>query len=879
MKRFIAAVLLISMMSVFRMPIFVYGANTENDNDLKLAISLLDSLNIISKKTAEENLSNKITKKDFAEMLYKLVNAENEIKANNVYFVDTYQNDKVNQLAEIGIISQKESRFYPERNLSFAAALEYSVNATGWGVKARAMGGNSREYLRVAKEIKLFEIINENSLSFNDAVTYETAIRILYGAADAKVCSVSAISNDAATVSANGSETLLSERHDVYKIEGKVEADQYTALYTHDMPAGDNELIINGQGIFYYGDDYENMIGRYVNAFYKDKNGTKTIIALVKEGEKDTVTISSKDIIKFDENILSYYDQNDKKRRLHIPNGAAIIYNNSCEIGTSQLDLINNLTNATVTVLKSEDSGKYDVIIVDEYVNAMVLNIDNDNGIIYTDRTDEFAEVKYGEFSVKKFLSATTSAPMSIGTLNKNSSVTIKAAKNKGLIILYINTLETFGMVDSVYTTDGKVVVTIDGKEYKVASDHNVGDQFIPGNYYKFYTNNVNEIVSIKESIGKEAMKVAYIYGYSTDKVIDDTVKVKLFTQDGEHSVYELADKITLDGEKIEATKVKGTFINGETGELNRGIIRYLLNQEGKIIEIDSPAASKTEREAQGTIYKAFPLATRTYAHTENMFKPNYPLSTTSTFIFIVPPEGQPLEEERFNVVMYKGRDKSFGWSGGYTVEGYKFSDLSSSLDVVVWPYNPDQYFGGGWNMMVDNLSQELYNGDVRNAISGLLFDGTYKKMYVDDECDISDIGTGDVIKFVTFAGSDIISNVGKVIDYDTDTKTAKPMWGDTISGSAVYTYGMFGNVATMDRKPNGVSETYMKITRGSDVKTLSFVESKFPMVIYDDGELRVNDYASMRSADMSEAGRSDSVFILGEYPYVTFMFVYAAQD
>lgn len=870
MKKFITAILLVTLISGMFVPAFATSDNATYNAEYALATQIFTQYGVLDKLPE----SGAVTRGEFASALYILLGYDG-ITANNVYYEDTIGLNEVNVLAQTGVFTNGGTRFSPSENITFSEAVSWLMNATGWGIKAQAKGGKFAQYAKLANQCDLFRIFDKNSFSENTELDTASVIKLFYDAANAKLFSADAISNGEASYSTKSNDTIFTLVFDACYIEGKVTADKYTAMYVNSQACDKGYIRINKKDLKYGGDDYDTLIGTNVKAFYNDDSDD--IIALVcDEDENQAIKLEAGDIISFANHNLKYSDENGKTKSIKMSADTALIYNNSAVAGNFD-GVLKNLKCAFVTVYRNADSGKYDVIVVDEYINAQIKDVEAAYEVVYTD-SKVMPKVEIGNYEYSKFLSADGGSKVFLAGIFPNDGVSIKASKNGSIIVMYFSKKTVSGVVEGVSKKNGVTTVTIDGKAYNIARDRDFASDVKIGNVYTFITNLFDELISIKIASGENNSMLGYIYGYSETNGLSSDVSVKVFTQEGVHGAYKLADKVTVDGSRMNASEAKSKLFD-DTGKFKRTLIRFSVNNDDEIALIDTPASTQEEREGEGTLWEVSPLASLKYNHREDVFKPNLIVAKNYTYVFIVPSDKTLTDENRFGVMLYGGYTYPFGWSGNYNVAGYKYDTLYKPLEAVIWEFNADSQYDGKRLMVIDKVEQKGDDNGVYTAVSGMA-EGIYTTVSTYDASLVSGIGEGDTVVYTTVPGNSNIATIAKVLDYDPDTKTVTQAWGSDFEGTVHNTKGNFGYVRKFQRNVNGAKESYMRIGNGENEIQFSFDESKAPLVIYDDGEFILNDYSTIKSSEHTGVDTDgDYIYVCGYYPYITYTIVYKSQE
>lgn len=881
MKKFITAILLVTMLSSLMVPSFASNIDTAVDEDVLIAAELFDKLGVLQNDMSNEKMTQMMTKGDFAVALCRLL-GYGGVETSNVYFEDSTYLNEVNLLVQSNIIPKSETKFNPSENITFSDAVTWLLNATGWGVKATARGGGFPNYVLEATQCGLFDMIDKSNYKANTELNTEDVIRLFYSAANIKLFAPDSFINGNPSYVASETDTILNTVFDVYTIEDRVNADRYTGIYASTSPCADGYIRVGKKDFKYKGEDYDTLIGKNVKVFYKDE--PNEIVAIFEDKDaNETIKISADQKPYYKNHKLTYYNEKGNDVSVSLTANTALIYNNVA-VASNHESVINSIKSGFVTLYKNAKSGKYDVIVVDEYINAQITGITALHDIVYTDSSiPEAKTINCKNYAYRKYYSSDGVSTVFLAGYVPGDAVTVKMSKNNKVVILYLSKSAVSGTVKNIKKVNG-TTLTIDDEQYKIAADCNLAGSITLGNEYKFATNLFGEIIAIIENRGKPQAVLAYLYGYDETDGLNNVVAIKVFTQLGEHLTYELADKVNLDGTPgVKKSDVKTTLCD-VSGNVNRGLIRYIVNSKDKITMIDTPAADVNSRESDGTLWDVFGsgVTARKYVHAEDVIKPNGSLAKGFTDCFIVPSDHSITDEAHFGIMKYDGENKPLGWTGNYQVGGYKFCNDYKAIDAVVYEFNANTSLANRRVMVVDEVRQELVDEEVYNIVAGYA-GSIYQIMTTQNDSLIAGVSEGDTIVVTNFPGNDSIAKLAVILDYDPVTKKVTPQWSNpdtTISGTISNVAGMMGYIKKFQRKANGASESFMRIVKGSTEHVFSFTESKQPVIIYDDGDFTFDDFSSVISAEQTNGTKNgDSIYLVGTYPYFTDAIIYKSYE
>ena len=513
-----------------------------------------------------------------------------------------------------------DGTFHPDDPVTYEQAVKMIVCTLGYEDLAQDLGGYPLGYVAEANELG----VTKNAVMNNKAeAPRSTVAKLIYNALNIDIRTKNGNKYDV-----NKGETLLTEKLDVYKGDGKVRG-----VYTDRIDAGitlkENEVDIEGD-VYLKGkaSDVKDFLGTMVTFYYSedDVTGERELVHVELKTSISSLSVPVDDIqyssIKFDRDTaevsatLTYYPEGSSKTKTAKIENAKIYYNGNeftpddyayyvnnpstkvvpnfadiedlltpefgsvvfYDTNNQTLDSINRIfiTDYDVYVVSTVSSSKLTTLKTDT-LDTKTFSI-NDDDVTYNITKDGKAAT-YKD--IKKFNVVTIATTLG----DKDKVVTIDAVSNK------VN-----GEIEATTTTNGKKEITIDGKDYKVLDMSNFSTMKI-GSTGDFYMTSDNKIayfeVGSKTGSNKflpEGHKYAWIVdAYSpTSTGFETQPALKLFTQDGKMLIYHLDKKvkvmmpteddfITVDaeyffGDVLFTEGSDGVNINGGNADVNLGV-------------------------------------------------------------------------------------------------------------------------------------------------------------------------------------------------------------------------------------------------------------------------------------------------------------------
>ena len=470
---------------------------------------------------------------------------------------DHWAKGYINQGVADGFIAgMSDTEFDPDANVTYVQAQKMLVSAIGYETYAQAQGGWPIGYKTYAASLDITKGIS--GIKDSTELTRAQVAQMIDNAMDAPLCVIASWKTEW-----NGSktpnlevrdgkegrayETLFTEKHDAYKVYGRVTETSKTGSVdtdkvTFQVEKADNfddEEVKADSPVsedMYIGDSKaDNYLRTYSQALIqKNDDDEFTILSIAAAAANKSVTVASED---FDENkstdeALYFFPagttKGSTKYQLDTTNGVTI-YINGVESSKSIAELRDYLDNnetASVTLQKETETGststsaKYNTIMVSSYVTAIVDEV--------IDKTNE-TSVNFDTYS------SGIQAKMTVNKDDDNYTYSFKLdgkeieakdlQQNDVLNISYDTTgsfressfydvIVTRNVVDGVKCTsinDSKGEYTIGGTKYKAAEGMDIDVE--TSTEYSLYLDHFGRIAKADEnSVSKNYGVLKNIY-------------------------------------------------------------------------------------------------------------------------------------------------------------------------------------------------------------------------------------------------------------------------------------------------------------------------------------------------------------------------------
>ena len=543
---------------------------------------------------------------------------------------DHWAKGYINQGVADGFIAgMSDTEFDPDANVTYVQAQKMLVSAIGYETYAQAQGGWPTGYKTYAASLDITKGIS--GIKDSTEPTRAQVAQMIDNAMDAPLCVIASWKTEW-----NGSktpnlevrdgkegrayETLFTEKHDAYKVYGRVTETSKTGSVdtdkvTFQVEKADNfddEEVKADSPVsedMYIGDSKaDNYLRTYSQALIqKNDDDEFTILSIAAAAANKSVTVASED---FDENkstdeALYFFPagttKGSTKYQLDTTNGVTI-YINGVESSKSIAELRDYLDKnetASVTLQKETDTGststsaKYNTIMVSSYVTAIVDEV--------IDKTNE-TSVNFDTYS------SGIQAKMTVNKDDDNYTYSFKLdgkdieakdlQQNDVLNISYDTTgsfkdssfydvIVTRNVVDGVKCTsinDSKGEYTIGGTKYKAAEGMDIDVE--TSTEYSLYLDHFGRIAKADEnSVSKNYGVLKNIY-----KKAGGDYMAQIITKKGTEEEYKV------DSDKVNeyATYLKYATFYSDKEKKNK-IDTTTKDWQSKVVAFDEPKYSTSQ--------------------------------------------------------------------------------------------------------------------------------------------------------------------------------------------------------------------------------------------------------------------------------------------
>ena len=689
---------------------------------------------------------------------------------------DHWAKGYINQGVADGFIAgMSDTEFDPDANVTYVQAQKMLVSAIGYETYAQAQGGWPTGYKTYAASLDITKGIS--GIKDSTELTRAQVAQMIDNAMDAPLCVIASWKpewNGTKTPNlevrdgkeGRAYETLFTEKHDAYKVYGRVTETSKTGSVDNDKVTFqvekadnfDDEEVKADSPVsedMYIGDSKaDNYLRTYSQALIqKNDDDEFTILSIAAAAANKSVTVASED---FDENkstdeALYFFPagttKGSTKYQLDTTNGVTI-YINGVESSKSIAELRDYLDNnetASVTLQKETETGststsaKYNTIMVSSYVTAIVDEV--------IDKTNE-TSVNFDTYS------SGIQAKMTVNKDDDNYTYSFKLdgkeieakdlQQNDVLNISYDTTgsfkdssfydvIVTRNVVDGVKCTsinDSKGEYTIGGTKYKAAEGMDIDVE--TSTEYSLYLDHFGRIAKADEnSVSKNYGVLKNIY-----KKAGGDYMAQIITKKGTEEEYKVdSDNVKAYKSYLVKSDADGAVYdstNKKTDAYPKQVVEYSVSSSSNKITIKNggviaPTTADAEYKESGNKIGSVKMADSTVI---------LDLSEVDT-------------KDTYSVV------SSLNDGSNYVAYGYDKSKSDNTYRFVIITEGTSSVFNSETQLAIFNGSEVVDNDGDKTAYN-LVVNGEEKQFILDDDVVITG-NKGETVADNAFDEGDVL--------------------------------------------------------------------------------------------------------------------------
>lgn len=610
-----------------------------------------------------------VTRARFAEVMHLVLGGIESTTAETP-FIDVSEESEfysaIITLKQLGIISGfGDGSFRPDDFISVKDAVSAVCRMLGYDAIAQSKGGYSVGYLAVAKKESLTDgILTDGYL------TEGSLARLVKNAIDTDCYEIKGVNTEGVVDFVLNENGILSMHQNIYRTEGLVSMNNVTGVSTPETEFDDARIKI-GNEMFFVGETQgRSLVGYECEIYYLVENDKKTILSIhpldstvVTDIQTNVHYVNDISLDKIEYEAI----EGGREKKLSLEPDCHILYN-GVALDSALDSVISDQFRGRIRYV--DNRRNKDVLFVDEYVNIIIGSANKNGRFVY----DELGRVKHIFSDEDKVYFTRDGASATWGDVHAGDIAMMYVSKNQtgNVLARFVVTTDTVSGVVKSINNEG---IVVDGKLYKVARE--CTDAIPLGTKLEFKLNAYNEVVSFNE-IAEETDKIAWLIkcGTETKNAFSRISRIRVLDTDNEIRNYVLDDNCVVDGRRYKNSDVVLTSVMEEAP------VRYVLNSEGHIIEMDT-IVGDAGGDKDGMVLAMDSTSSLYWNSSSRMFMSSY----DGLNKFILSQDGKILAK-------WDDTDdsESFEWvstpslsSDGFTGKAYSFDFSEGYADVFVY--------------------------------------------------------------------------------------------------------------------------------------------------------------------------------------------------
>lgn len=736
-------------------------------SEYKKAENLLVGLNIIDREEADVP----VTRAKFADIFAKAMNIYDSNFVPFNPFFDTQDSDyyeAIEILHDRNYISGVgDNNFAPENLMRVEDIARLYVCALGLEMYPES---NNITFWTAANKLGLLK-----NVSYTSEITVHNLVIMTYNLlVEAPIGKINFSSIGTKSYTLDSSDNLLYQNFKVVKETGMVSENSASGVWsTSSAKEGYIKIKLNnGTVTALEGDtDIANCLGYTMDVYIEYGDDDNRVICY-EDGKNNDICIIDISDISFESSTLSqivYASNGGSAKKAAIASFPSVIYNGVYyDQGTFDLATLKSY-DGTVTLIKSASGSNYDIVKIVAYTNYFVDNVEYYNGEMRIFDKGKNSKLILNENESKIQIYYPNGAEASMYELQANMLLTVMKSADLKQVIIYICDDTEIKDITSIIPEE-RHILTKDGEEYTISASCPI-DNFEIGRSAKIYFDYLGNIGWV-EMDAEDGYSYAILRSAKYKKK-EDKIILSAFIKTGEFTSFTLAPKVNIDGvscksaqdqlDALNAVSIKGF----QTGYYP---IRYILNDEGQIKNIDTPKYNKGV-ESKDSLRACLDKSKTTSGvlfSSDGILAKQFVLSGSAK-VFILPENSSVLD----NYDMYNSGGRSLLATGKNTnVMAFQTQEDSIYVNlVVIWKGQSDYAEINHDNklFLIDKIV-DVYDKALDQVVKEVIgVEGGIEKSYRTyeefDKTKLDGLSRGDVVRFAYYNGA--IYNVEVVYKND----------------------------------------------------------------------------------------------------------------
>lgn len=721
---------------------------------------------------------------------------------------DHWAKGYINQGVADGFIAgMSDTEFDPDANVTYVQAQKMLVSAIGYETYAQAQGGWPTGYKTYAASLDITKGIS--GITDSTELTRAQVAQMIDNAMDAPLCVIASWKTEwNGTKTPNletrdgkegrAYETLFTEKHDAYKVYGRVTETSKTnpgldtdkvSFRVEKADNFDDEEVksddVRTEDMYIGDSKADNYLRTYSQALIqKNDDDEFTILSIAAAAASKSVTVASED---FDENksttsSLYFYPAGTTKGSIKYELAADVdIYENGVKSDMSLSQLLTFLDEndtASVTLQKETETGststssKYNVIMVSSYATAIVDEVVDKTNDISINFDDQSSRIKskmtiHKDDDTHSYSFKLDGKEIEPTELQEGDVLNIAYDVNDFAESNFYDVIVTRNVVEGVKCTsinDSKGEYTIGGTKYKAAEGMSIKPE--TSTEYTLYLDHFGRIAKVDEnSVSKNYGVLKNIYKKASGEYM-----AQIITKNGTEEEYKVDDK-NMDTSSSDADKNYTKYLktNGEytgsntkTAVYPQQVVEYSVSSSSNKITIKKALSAQTNTSAGA-------VTTAEYKASSNKIG-SVKIADSAVILDL----SEVNDKDTYTVISAS----SLTDGNQYTAYGYDKSSSDSTYRFVIITSGTTSVFDSNTELAVFNGS-EVVDDDGDKTAYNLIVNGEEKQLVLDDDVVISGVDDedsfkeGDVLVYATNSEGKISKVVSVFANADTLNSTS----------------------------------------------------------------------------------------------------------
>lgn len=562
----------------------------------------LESLGVLEDISKPSDVNGYMTRAEFAQLVVNAMgyNDVADTMRDKGYFSDisaTPYVGAINLLYELKILSGTGvGTFSPDANITYGQVGKIMVNVLGY---SNIVNGNDlNAYFYQAGALGIYK----DTLQKGQYVTYRDVYVIVNNSLNVDLMTENFGMFGTGSYEVVEGKTLKSylqtvQHYKLTKYSGVVTADRFTYFHKEIGKNKTDIIEIGGKVLKCNFVVPQGYVGMAVDYYVEQSNDGNMVVASIRPSSKNKVSeFDAEDFISASAGVLKY-NHADKSVKLKYDETTKVIFNNRRELKFTPSN-ISNYKNGTVRVIDNNEDEIIDVVYIYEYKDAVVERIYGETKQLYLANNQTIDGKRYISLDDEELIVNIVNAEgkrMTFDEISADNVVSVALSNDKKIITVVVSDKKVTGTVTII---DGDYI-TIGTDVFECPENLNIE----VGMHLDAYINFMGEIVCVEETVSYDnyayvmkssvpvntlgSVKVAllvpgHINETSKDSIADDgssSTSKKLFFRNEGKVIYNLAEIVSVDGERCKAGRASELIVNQ--------VVSYTLNAKNEISKVD----------------------------------------------------------------------------------------------------------------------------------------------------------------------------------------------------------------------------------------------------------------------------------------------------